>query len=55
MKYIIEIDGVKSTRYKYNVWTVFEYEDRTVGQNARIFCSDDLGEFLEFIKSVKGD
>lgn len=53
MKFIVEIDGVESTRHKYNVWTVFEYEDLAMGKNVRVFSSDSLDEFLEFMKEIE--
>ena len=52
MKYIVEIDGKLSTRYTYNVWSVVEFEDRAMSQNIRIFCSDDLTKFLDFLKKL---
>lgn len=47
MKYIFEIDGVESTRYKYNIWTAVEYDDGTVGKDSRTFATDDPQEFVE--------
>jgi len=57
MKYIIEIDGERSTRHKYNVWSVFEYEsfEGELSKEERIFCSDDQQEFLDFIKTLPTD
>lgn len=52
MKYIIVIDGVKSTRYIYNVYSVFEYADRSVSEDTRIFESDNKDEFDKFISSL---
>jgi len=53
MKYIVVVDGKKSTRYIYNVYSVFEYEDGSMSPDTRIFESDDQGEFVEFIASLK--
>ena len=55
MKYIIVIDGVESTRYKYNVWSVFEYDDGSVSQDTRIFESDDATEFVKFVSCLPND
>ena len=52
MKYIVVIDGVASTRHKYNVWSVFEYEDGTMSQDTRIFESDILEEFLAYMSAL---
>jgi len=52
MKYIIEIDGVHSTKYTYNVWDTFIYDDEAVGKDTRIFASDDKNEFLSFIANL---
>lgn len=55
MKYIIVIDGALSTRYKYNVWSCFEYEDGSVSQDTRIFESDKKDQFLDFLSNLKGE
>ena len=52
VKYIIVIDGKITTRYIYNVWSVFEYEDRSVSQDTRIFESDNVAEFIEFMSHL---
>jgi hypothetical protein len=52
MKYIIEIDGVESTKYKYNIWSVVEYEDNAVSKDIRVFESDSLSHFLDFMKEI---
>jgi hypothetical protein len=52
MKYIIVIDGVESTRYKYNVWTTHKYEEGNVSEDTRIFCSDNLHEFVDFMAKI---
>jgi hypothetical protein len=52
MKYIIEIDGVESTKYKYNIWSVVEYEDNAVLKDIRVFESDNLSHFLDFMKEI---
>ena len=52
MKYIIDIDGINSTRHTYNVWTVFEYEDMSVAKDTRVFSSDSHDEFLAFMKTL---
>lgn len=49
MKYIIEIDGINSTRYTYNVWSVFEDDDGSISQDERVFASDNRDEFINFI------
>lgn len=46
MKLILEIDGVVSTRYKYNLWSVVEYEDGTIDKDFHIEHSDDLAKFM---------
>jgi hypothetical protein len=53
MKYVIVIDGVESTRYTYNVWSVAaEYEDGTIAPDCREFASDDKDEFIRFISDL---
>jgi hypothetical protein len=52
MKVIVVIDGVKSTRSKYNVWSAFEHDDGTISQDTRIFNSDDKNEFIEFMSTI---
>ena len=57
MQYIVEIDGVVSTRYKYNVWSVQECKVEAesgglvpaVAKDTRIFCSDSLDEFIAYM------
>ena len=56
MNYIIEIDGVVSTRYRYNVWSVYTFHETAMVpdsylKDTRIFCSDNEQEFLSFIKN----
>ena len=51
MKYIIEIDGINSTRYTYNVWSVFKGDDG-IFQDERVFASDDKDDFINFISSL---
>jgi len=46
MKFIIEVDGIVSTRYKYNLWSTVEYEDGAVAADARIEHEDDLDTFM---------
>ena len=57
MKFIIEIDGI-FPRYKYNVWSVNEVEDEhgmhRFEKDTRIFESDILGDFLDFIEDIEG-
>jgi len=56
MKYILVIDGVESTRYIYNVWSVvpFVLSDgiESYQQDARIFMTDDFDELSEFLKTL---
>jgi hypothetical protein len=52
MKYIIEIDGVSSTKYTYNVWSVWDDYSGAMGKDIRIFASDDKKEFLEFVANL---
>lgn len=52
MKYIIDIDGKSSTKYKYTVWSVFEYCDGSVSKDSRILFTDDEEEFIEFITKL---
>jgi hypothetical protein len=52
MKYVINIDN-QSSRYTYNVWSVFEYEDGSLSQDCREFASDDKDEFIKFISELK--
>ena len=53
MQYIIEIDGEISTKYIYNVWSVFEYEDGTVSQDCRLCATDKVEEFTAFLAQLK--
>jgi ERCC4-type nuclease len=55
MKYIVEIDGVVSTKYKYNVWEAYEMKPFNTfhQQDVRIFESDSKEEFLEFMESLE--
>ena len=53
MKYIIEIDGVKSTRYKYNIWSTFQNEDGSVSQDIREFETDSIEEFTLFLSKLR--
>jgi hypothetical protein len=45
-KYIIVVDGVVSTRYKYNLWETYVYEDGAVSENARVIHCDELASFI---------
>ena len=63
MKYMVEIDGEVSTRYTYNVYSIDTFGvdekdgrgkiDEFYMKDTRIFCSDDVNEFLEFMKTLK--
>lgn len=59
MRYIVVIDGVKSSRYKYNVWSVFEYgcfaPNQECSQDVRLFATDDVEEFALFVKTLEGE
>jgi hypothetical protein len=58
MKYIVEIDGVHSTRYIYNVWSVHQHcvdgltGVASISQDIRIFESDNRGEFINFMSQL---
>lgn len=52
MKYIIVIDGIKSTKYTYNVWSTIIFEDGAVAQDTRIFESDKEEDFINFISDL---
>ena len=55
-KLILVIDGVESTRYKYNLWEAHQYEDGALSEDHRVVHRDDLDIFLkeltEYIRSV---
>lgn len=55
MKYIIIIDGIERVRYRYNVYESHEYDDGSVSEDCRIFCSDRHDEFVAFIATLKND
>jgi hypothetical protein len=59
MKYIVEINGVELTKYKYNIWSVAEFDDccprlpeKELVKDTRIFETDSLEEFLLFQKTL---
>lgn len=51
MTYMVLVND-ESSRYKYNVWEVFQYEDGSVSKDARIFESDDAEEFVAFCQTL---
>ena len=53
-KFIIVVDGKESTKYTYNLWETFQYEDGTVSEDCRVAESDCLEEFLKDLKSKIG-
>ena len=53
MKYIVDIDGVESTRHTYNVWSVLEYDDGSVAKDTRIFETDDHEKFITFMSKLQ--
>ena len=50
-RFIIEISD--ATQYKYNVWAIYEGDDHEFGKDTRIFCSDNLEEFVEFVRTLE--
>jgi hypothetical protein len=50
MKFIVKIND-KSARYAYSVYSVFDYENRTCSEDTRVFESDRLSEFIEFMNN----
>lgn len=49
MKLIIKMND-KSARYSYCVYTVFEYEDGNCSEDTRIFETDKVEEFVEYLR-----
>lgn len=54
-KLIIVIDGKESTKYKYNLWRCFEYEDGSISQDSRVLYTDSLKEFLKDLEEFIGE
>lgn len=54
MKLILEFDN-DLRKYKYNLFTTFEYEDETLSPNARVAEDDDLEKFLNEIRNFIND
>jgi hypothetical protein len=52
MKYILEIDGVDSTKYRYNLWEVVEFYDGTAAKNNRIFATDNLVDLYKELEKL---
>lgn len=50
-KYILVVDGELSTKYKYNLWEVHQYEDGAISENNRIIYEDDRETFLQNLES----
>jgi hypothetical protein len=51
MKFIIEIDG--ETKYTYNVWDCFEYEDGSISPDTRLLGTDKVEEFTAFFSRIR--
>ena len=49
-KFIIVVDGKVGTRYTYNLWEVFYYDDGSVSENNRVLHGDNLDEFIKVLK-----
>ncbi len=51
MKYIFDVDGVVSTKYKYNMWTTVEFEDNTFAKDSRVVFGDNYEIFQKEVEA----